>query len=148
MTGTDSRIPRYCIAVVQEATTPPKTRATLAEKNEELIGKVQNEIAQLLLQSATDDALSGVSKKFNDDLAKLVMKTDKVHEEHARNQKGFQGGWGRCWRIPIRSSTVCEARKSFSCQRTWFRIRTPGKCSLWGCIINEWTRLTQVQMLG
>ena len=98
------------LPVVQEATTPPKTRATLAEKNEELIGKVQNEIAQLLLQlllqSATDDALSGVSKKFNDDLAKLVMKTDKVHEEHARNQKGFQGGWGRSWRIPIRSSST------------------------------------------
>ena len=94
------------LPVVQEATTPPKTRATLAEKNEELIGKVQNEIAKLLLQSATDDALSGVSKKFNDDLAKLVMKTEKVHEEHARNQKGFQGGWGRSWRMPIRSSST------------------------------------------
>ena len=80
--------------MVQEATTPPKTRATLAENNEELIGKVQNEIAQLLLQSATDDVLSGVSKKFNDDLAKLVTKTDKVHEEHARNQKGFHVGCG------------------------------------------------------
>ena len=73
--------------MVQEATTPPKTRATLAEKNKELIGKVQNEIAQLLLQSATDDALSGVSKKFNDDLAKLVVKTDKVRRGARQKSK-------------------------------------------------------------
>ena len=41
-----------------------------------------------------------------------------------------------------------QAKKSYSCQHTRFRIRTLRKCSLCRCIINEWTRLDQVTMLS
>ena len=86
------------LPVVQEATTPPKTRATLAEKNEELIGKVQNEIAQLLLQSATDDALSG-------SVEEVQRRLGKVGDE---DRQGARGARQKSKRLPRRLGKKLE----------------------------------------